>query len=166
DLLQRYPDDILAVSQQRYTDRLADRARAEKEAALLAIEDQKLVKRGATIYKEFCASCHGADGKGITIGGGAAAAPALANNHNVSGNQDKLIKILLHGLTGPIDGKTYTNTRPPLGSNDDEYITSVLSYIRNDLGNKARAVRPVRVKRVREQTADRTTPWTKEELDK
>lgn len=165
DLLQRYPADILAVSQQRYTERLADRARAEKEAALLAIADQKLVRRGATIFKEFCASCHGADGKGLTIGGGAAAAPPLAGNPDVNGNPDKLIKILLHGLTGPIDGKTYTNMMPPLGSNDDEYIASVLSYIRNDLDNKARAVRPERVKRVREQTADRDKPWTKEELD-
>ncbi len=165
DLLQRYPADILAVSQQRYTERLADRARAEKEAALLAIADQKLVRRGATIFKEFCASCHGADGKGLNIGGGAAAAPSLAGNPDVNGNPDKLIKILLHGLTGPIDGKTYTNMMPPLGVNDDEYIASVLSYIRNDLGNKARAVRPDRVKRVREQTADRNKPWTKEELD-
>jgi len=165
-MLQQYPDDILAVSQQRYTDRLADRARAEKEAALLAIEDQKLVKRGATIFKEFCASCHGADGKGLNIGGGAAAAPSLAGNPDVNGNPDKLIKILLHGLTGPINGKTYTNMMPPLGSNDDEYIAAVLSYIRNDLSNKARAVRPDRVKRVREQTADRDKPWTKEELDK
>lgn len=166
ELLKGHPDDILAASQQRYADRLVERAAAEKEAALLAIEDQKLVKRGATIFKEFCSSCHGADGKGLNIGGGTAAAPTLAGNADVNGNQDKLIKILLHGLTGPIDGKTYTNMMPPLGGNDDEYIASVLSYIRNDLGNKASAVRPDRVKRVREQTADRTTPWTKEELDK
>jgi len=165
-LLKRHPGDILAASQQRYTDRLVERANAEKEAALLAIEDQKLVKRGATIFKEFCASCHGADGKGLNIGGGAAAAPTLAGNADVNGDQDKLVKILLHGLTGPIDGKTYTNMMPPLGANDDEYIAAVLSYIRNDLGNKASAVRPDRVKWVREQTADRTKPWTKEELDK
>ncbi|PPL01331.1 DUF7133 domain-containing protein [Parapedobacter indicus] len=165
ELLKAHPDDILAVSQQRYADRLVERAKAEKEAALLAIEDQKRVKQGAVIYKEFCASCHGADGKGLSIGGGAAAAPTLAGNADVNGDPNKLIKILLHGLTGPIDGKTYTNMMPAVGSNDDEYIAAVLSYIRNDLGNKAPAVRPGRVKRVREQTAGRTQPWTKEELD-
>lgn len=165
ELMKAYPDDMLAASQRRYADRLTERAEAEKKAALLAIEDQKLVKRGAAIFKEFCASCHGADGKGLNIGGGAAAAPTLAGNADVNGNPNKLIKILLHGLTGPIDGKTYTNMMPPLGTNDDEYIAAVLSYIRNDLGNKAPAIRPGRVKRVREQTADRTQPWTKEELD-
>ncbi len=166
DLLDRYPDELLALSQRQYADRLAERARAEQEAALLAEADRGLVKRGGVIFKEFCASCHGPDGKGLNIGGGAAAAPTLAGNVDVNGNPDKLIKILLHGLTGPIDGKTYPNLMPPLGSNDDEYIASVLSYIRNDLGNKASAVRPDRVRRVREQTADRATPWTKEELDK
>ena len=166
DLVQQHPDDMAAISQQRYEKQLVDRANAAKEAERLAVEDQKLVKRGAVIFKELCASCHGADGKGLTIGGGAAAAPALANNKDVTGNPTRLIKILLHGLTGPINGKTYTNTMPPVGNNDDEYIAAVLSYIRNDLGNKASAIRPERVKRVRERTADRKTPWTIEELDK
>lgn len=165
ELLKTYPNDMFVLSQQRYANRLVEREKAAKEAALLAIEDQKRVKQGAIIYKEFCASCHGADGKGLAIGGGAAAAPTLAGNADVNGDPNKLIKILLHGLTGPIDGKTYTNMMPAVGSNDDEYIAAVLSYIRNDLGNKAPAVRPGRVKRIREQTADRTQPWTKEELD-
>uniref|UniRef100_UPI003340FAA1 DUF7133 domain-containing protein n=1 Tax=Parapedobacter defluvii TaxID=2045106 RepID=UPI003340FAA1 len=141
DLLRRYPDGIIAESQQRYKAKLADRAKAEREAALLALEDQKLVKYGATIFKEYCAACHGLDGKGLAIGGGRAAAPSLVNNNDVNGNPNKLIKILLHGLTGPINGETYTNMMPPVGGNDDEYIAAVLSYIRNDLGNKARAVR-------------------------
>ncbi|MGK6350189.1 c-type cytochrome [Parapedobacter sp. DT-150] len=106
------------------------------------------------------------DGKGLNIGGSGSAAPSLAGNADVNGNPDKLIKILLHGLTGPIDGKTYTNMMPPLAANDDAYIASVLSYIRNDLGNKAPAVRESQVKAIREQTTDRITPWTKEELDK
>ena len=165
DLLQRYPDGILAQSQQRYTKMLADRERAKKEAARLAIEDQKLVKQGSVIFKEYCASCHGADGQGLAIGGGAAAAPSLVKNADVNGSPDKLIKILLHGLTGPINGKTYNSMMPPVAG-DDQYIASVLSYIRNDLGNKAHAVRPDRVKKVREETADRNEPWTKEELNR
>jgi len=164
DLVQRYPADIFAQSQRHYEKQLIDRRRARKEAARLAIEDQRLVKKGEIIFKEYCATCHGADGQGINIGGGEAAAPALARNADVNGDQDKLIKILLHGLTGPINGKTYTNTMPAVAG-DDEYIASVLSYIRNDLGNKARAVRVDGVKRVRERNADRKTPWTKEELD-
>src|SRR3546814_17411064 len=109
---------MLTKSQQRYTKMLADRKRAEEEAARLAIEDQKLVKQGATIFKEYCASCHGLDGKGLVIGGGPAAAPPLVNNADVNGNPDKLIKILLHGLTGPIDGKTYANIMPTVAGDD------------------------------------------------
>ncbi|SEK30222.1 DUF7133 domain-containing protein [Parapedobacter koreensis] len=164
-LVQRYPDDMLAASQEKYASLLVERAQAEKEAALLAIADRKLVARGATIFKEFCSSCHGFDGKGMSIGGSGSAAPSLASNPDVNGDPDKLVKILLHGLTGPINGKTYTNMMPPLGANDDAYIAAVISYIRNDLGNKASVVRERRVKRIREQTADRTKPWTKEELD-
>lgn len=165
ELLKKYPDDILNASQLRYEERLAEHARAEKGAASLGEEDQKLVKRGAVIFKEFCASCHGGDGKGLSIGGGTAAAPALADNADVKGDPNKLIKVLLHGLTGPIDGKTYTNMMPSLGANDDEYIAAVLSYIRNDLGNSAPAIKPSDVKKTREQTAGRNKPWTKEELN-
>ena len=131
DLLARYPDDILAVSHKQFEERRVRRVQANKEKALLARADQQLVKRGAVIFKEFCASCHGLDGKGLSIGGGDAAAPALAENPDVSGDPDKLIKILLHGLTGPINGKTYLSLMPPMRNKDDDYIASVLSYIRS-----------------------------------
>jgi mono/diheme cytochrome c family protein/glucose/arabinose dehydrogenase len=165
DLLARYPNDILAVSMGQFEERRVRRAQASKEAASLAKADQQLVKRGAVIFKEFCASCHGPDGRGLSIGGGDAPAPALAENPDVSGAPDKLIKILLHGLTGPINGKTYLSLMPPMSSRDDDYIAAVLSYIRTDLGNKSSVIRKEHVKRIREQTADRSEPWTKAELD-
>lgn len=68
---------------------------------------------------------------------------------------------------------------PPMGANSDEWIASILSYIRYDLafaGNgtprvnpqflERVLVKPEDVKRVRAQTAGRASVWTWEELDK
>ncbi|MNX58140.1 hypothetical protein D3C86_889710 [compost metagenome] len=71
----------------------------------------------------------------------------------------------MQGLKGPIDGKVYADEMPALGANDDEYIASILSYIRNGMGNKAAAIKPKDVKKVREQTLNRANPWTWTELN-
>ncbi|RVU01410.1 c-type cytochrome [Mucilaginibacter limnophilus] len=159
-------NSILALSQKRYENMLAEREASRLKALAMQEEDRKLVNDGATIFKQLCATCHGADGKGINNGGKDMPAPPLANNSDVNGNPEKLIKILLHGLKGPVNGKTYPDVMPALGFNDDRYIASVLSYVRTNMGNSAKTVRPEWVKRVREQNAGRTTNWTMEELNK
>jgi hypothetical protein len=60
----------------------------------------------------------------------------------------------LNGLTGPVDGKTYKDMMPAMGGNDDEWIASVLSYVRNssELGNNSSVVTPEEVKEVRANT--------------
>lgn len=167
NMVAGYPNnEMLTVSQKTYEDGIIAKANAEKAAKLLDEADRKLVADGSVIFKSLCASCHGADAKGISIGGTAMPAPALAGAPDVLGNREKLIKILLYGLTGPINGKTYTTgLMPPMGTNTDEYIASALSYIRNDFGNKAPMIRPEDVKKVREKTAGRTDPWTMPELE-
>jgi hypothetical protein len=57
-------------------------------------------------------------------------------------------------LKGPVDGKTYTNIMPSMAANDDKWIASVLSYIRNssELGNNTSVVTPEEVKTVRENS--------------
>ena len=47
--------------------------------------------------------------------------------------KDTIISIVLHGLTGPINGKKYPTDMPALGSNNDEWVASVLSYLRYNL---------------------------------
>ena len=91
-----------------------------------------------------------------------------------------MIKILLHGLTGPVEEKTYTDNMMALGMNDDEWIASILSYVRYDIGQSDRRfpgtpsnefitrilVQPEEVKKIREQTLGRSKPWTWIELEK
>ncbi|MDB5121804.1 MAG: cytochrome [Sphingobacteriales bacterium] len=166
DLLMLYPNNqLLTESQKKYQNGLDARALADKNSKLLAEDDQKLVMQGATIFKQLCAICHGADGKGITIGGKDMPAPPLAGAKDVNGDPEKLIRIILHGLSGTVNGKNYPDVMPALGANNDEYIASVLSYIRNDLGNKASIVKPADVKKIRQETSGRTLPWTMLELD-
>lgn len=137
---------------------------------------RKMVLDGATTFKSLCATCHGPDGKGTPTN----LAPVLSGNfRRLTGKKDEEIKILLHGLTGPVDGKTYADMMPPMGANSDEWIASVLSYIRYDLANAGNGiprvspqflervlVTPADVKRVRAETNGRTSAWTWEELDK
>jgi mono/diheme cytochrome c family protein/glucose/arabinose dehydrogenase len=165
-LIQNNPgDEALVESQKRFQRDMDSRAVKAQENKKLGDAERKLVMDGAVSFKQLCATCHGLDGKGVSIGGKGMPAPPLATNKDVNGNPEKLIRILLHGLSGPVNGQNYTDEMPALGANSDEYIASVLSYIRNDLGNKAPVVKAEDVKKVRQETPGRTKSWTIKELD-
>ncbi|MEJ7766778.1 MAG: c-type cytochrome [Chitinophagaceae bacterium] len=161
----------------------------EMEAA-----DRKLIINGAAIFKSLCASCHGADAKGLAIGGTGMAAPPLVGSDRLSFlNKNATISILLHGLQGPVDGKTYSSVMPSMEANSDEWIASVVSYIRYEYGGKpprrpgeipgmapaassktsgfpvrkvrSPAVTPAEIKNIREANAGRTKAWTLDELE-
>jgi len=157
-------NSTFVASQNKYDRFVAEREASSRRARAMIESEKKLVLDGGVIFKQLCQTCHGADGKGITVGS-STPAPALYANKYVTGDPEKLIKILLHGLKGPIDGKAYPDVMPALGANDDTYIASVLSFIRNDLGNKAKVVTQDDVKKVRAKTQGRSTNWTIAELD-
>ena len=123
--------------------------------------DKDMVFRGADNFKQLCATCHGVDGKGVST----MLAPPLAGSARVNGDKNILLRLVLNGLKGPVDNKKYPDQMLPQKEQTDEYIASVLSYIRNSFGNKANLVRPREVKKMRDSTASRQTPWTLEELD-
>ena len=128
-------------------------------------EETAVLTRGETIYTELCFSCHGEDGRGAERAGSVqASAPSLAGSPRVAGHRDHVIKVLLHGLTGPINGTSYLDVMIPMGMQDDEWIAAAASYVRNAFGNRAPMVTPEQVARVRAATAGRTTSWTFDEL--
>jgi hypothetical protein len=51
-----------------------------------------------------------------------------------------------------------------MATNDDAWIASVLSYVRNTFGNTAGFVTAKQVAAIRSATKDRTQPWTVQEL--
>jgi mono/diheme cytochrome c family protein len=131
-------------------------------------EEQAQLEKGATAYKELCFASHGDDGRGAPAPEGSASgtrAPALAASPRVTGHRDYVIKTLLHGLTGPINGVTYTEVMIPMGMNPDDWIAAVGSYIRNAFGNGASMISPADVARVRAASASRKTPWSVAELE-
>jgi glucose/arabinose dehydrogenase/mono/diheme cytochrome c family protein len=135
--------------------------------AVLTPEQKKLMTQGAEIYNTLCATCHGQDGKGLPMAGappGHMLAPSLVGSKTMLGHRDASIYVLLHGLTGDIDGKKYEGIMIPMAANDDRWIASVLSFTRNSFGNRAGFVAPEDVARARVATTQRTQPWTVAEL--
>ncbi len=89
--------------------------------------------KGRLLYNYNCATCHGPDGKGIEN-----LAPPLLASELVSENKERLVALMLHGLTGPlkIAGKDYnfSNAMPGIGSNEklsNENIRDLGNFIRN-----------------------------------
>lgn len=131
----------------------------------LTPEQQQAFERGQTIYNEICFSCHGEDGRGTpTPGGSGTLAPSLVGSARVAGHRDYVVKVILHGLTGAIDGRTYPQVMVPLGTNRDQWVADVSSFVRNAFGNSAAFVGPEDVARARARSADRRTQWTVDEL--
>lgn len=113
--------------------------------------ERDLVNKGAKIYKQFCTDCHGGGGKGIQVVGKTMPAPPLAGSPRLKGDKIMNIQIMLWGLKGPIDGKTYPNVMPSMRGNNDEWVAAVLSYVRNsgEIGNQSSIVSPDEVADVR-----------------
>lgn len=91
-------------------------------------------------------------------------APPLEGSEWVSGSENRLIKIVLHGLHGTIEvaGKTYNQEMPGFGPIlTDADIASLLSHIRRRYGGVSTAVSPSSVALIR---GTRQNYWTAEEL--
>jgi len=128
---------------------------------------KKLFVSGEEIYNRegFCVTCHQPDGLGLS----ASQFPPLAKSPWVTGNEERLIKLTLHGLMGPLElmGKTYPGQVPmtPYGGMlNDEEVASVLTFVRNAFGNKASPISSELVKKVREATKDREGFYSPAEL--
>jgi len=130
-------------------------------------EDRKLFVKGAEIYgrEGFCSTCHQPDGEGLALSG----FPPLAKSSWVAQDEERMIKLVLKGVFGPLDldGKKYPGLVPmtPFGGMlDDEEVASVLTYVRNSFGNAGAPVSAAKVKQVREVTKGRLDFYTPEEL--
>lgn len=125
--------------------------------AHLSEEAKKQFAAGHAIYHRdaHCATCHQPNGKGLDP-----AFPPLEKSPWVTGSPERLIKLTLHGLMGPLEvnGKKYDGNVPmtPFGGmlKDDE-VAAVLTYVRNHFGNQADPVTAAQVAQVREATKDR-----------
>lgn len=128
----------------------------------------EVLSQGQQTYMQVCFACHQPTGLGLPN-----MFPPLANSDWVAAPKpDRLIRMVLHGMTGPIkiNGQPFTTPAPlmpPQGAAlTDEQIASVLSYVRNSFGNQASMVTADEVKAIREAEKARTAMWTEAELEK
>jgi mono/diheme cytochrome c family protein len=132
-------------------------------AALQPASDAEVfLNRGRVVYEMTCALCHGVDGAGKP-----GQAPPLAGAEFVLGPPEKLIRIPLHGLVGPLEarGQVWNLAMPAMGAAlSSEDLAAALSYIRQAWGNKAPAITAAEVDAVKAATAGRSQPWTVAEL--
>lgn len=125
------------------------------------------ISPGRATFEMACLPCHQPDGKGLP-----GTYPPLVGSEWVKGDKSRLIKIVLHGITGPITvkGEAFVMQNPiPMPSMaglEDEQLAELLTYVRSDFGQGSSAVSAAEVKTVRSATATRETPWTVEELKK
>ncbi|MFH5883601.1 PVC-type heme-binding CxxCH protein [Halalkalibaculum sp. DA3122] len=129
--------------------------------------DRELYELGEKIYSRdgSCETCHQPNGKGLAASG----FPPLAGTQWVLGDEERLIKLVLKGLQGPIEvlGEEYPGQVPmtPFGGMlNDEEVAAVLTYVRNAFGNEAAPVSPEKVKEVRASVQDKSGFYTPEEL--
>jgi putative heme-binding domain-containing protein len=130
---------------------------------------RKFYEIGQTVFYEegSCNTCHRDHGRGVT-----GIYPPLVGSEWVTGDTDRLIKLTLHGIWGPIRvaGRQYEPARgvPPMTAIglmfSDKEIAAVLTYVRNSWGNDAPAVSEEEVARVRAETKSRRTFYSPEEL--
>jgi putative membrane-bound dehydrogenase-like protein len=136
---------------------------AEPEIAVkpLTAEEQKRFEQGKELFLLSCGACHQLHGKGQE-----GLAPPLLDSEWVAGPPARLVRIVLHGVRGPInvEGRTYELDMPSLGVFEDEQIAAVLTYIRREWGHTYDPVEPELVKRIRAETEKREEAWTELEL--
>ncbi len=129
----------------------APRAEQERVASSQTVNTQEVsaeLTAGQKVYTQYCQACHMQNGKGVP-----GLNPPLVNTEWVAGDKERLIKVVLNGLseTLVIDGETYQNAMASHAFLSDQQIADVLTYVRNSFGNDASAVVKDEVAAVRSQ---------------
>jgi hypothetical protein len=127
-----------------------------------------MMTKGKAVFEELCFTCHGDDARGEPVKGrpGFTKAPSLVGSPRVNGHRDYAIKAVMFGLKGQIDGKTYSEEMVPNGGNKDEWVASVVSYVRNNFGNNSGFVSVADVARIRAANPNRDVSQKKDAVSK
>lgn len=143
--------DLTAMS--AYLRTLPEQAAVRPEPAN---PDPRRRERGANLYRDHCATCHGANGEGRRDESGALAYPALVGSRIVTqGSAANLIRLIERGGFSPATpGHPRPYGMPPFAgvlSADD--LASITSHLRQSLGHRAGEVDAVEVLRLRSAAA-------------
>ncbi|MCF7785261.1 MAG: c-type cytochrome [Prosthecobacter sp.] len=121
------------------------------------------MKKGSSGYA-VCGGCHQGNGGGLP-----GQFPPLANSEFVLGGTERLIRIVQHGLTGPVtvNGQGFNTPggmQPFGGAMSSQDLANVLTFVRNSWGNEASMITKEMVQKVRDEEK-RASQWTAAELE-
>ncbi|GAB4021511.1 hypothetical protein GCM10028808_66600 [Spirosoma migulaei] len=135
---------------------LASTNRQKKEMNSIFVAEKNAVDprtKGLKLFRSICATCHGADGKGIQD-----LAPPLKDSEYINGSMKRLAAIILHGVSGPIhvNGKLYqlNNEMPALINNkeiSDQDIADIIRFTQNAFAKDGKGITTEDVKKMRDK---------------
>ncbi len=101
---------------------------------------------GKEVYDQYCVVCHQANGLGVPN-----AFPPIVKTEYVNGDAERLIGIVLNGLTGEIEvnGEVYNGVMVAHNFLSDTEVADVITFVRSNFGNEASAVTAEEVAAVR-----------------
>jgi len=121
-----------------------------------------VVADGGQLYTANCVACHQAGGNGLP-----GVFPPISGSEWVEAEDPGiLIKIILHGVEGPltVEGVEYKGSMPYFHDKfSDQEIAAVVNHLRTHFGNSAPTTDAAYVAQVREGGEGRTTPWKGDE---
>jgi len=135
----------------------------------VALTPEQVVEKGKKLFNNAaCNTCHQVTGLGVP-----ATYPPLAGSEWVNGSEERVIRIVLHGLQGKVTvkGADYSAAAMPTfgkvagsGYNwSDDKIAAVLTYVRQEWGNTAGPITTEQVAAIHAKEGDHK-PWTADEL--
>jgi mono/diheme cytochrome c family protein len=106
---------------------------------LNTLQNSEKKEEGRDIYQKHCLSCHQVDGSGVP-----GMFPPLKKSDWVNGDKKRIILVVLNGIKGNIivNDETYSQVMPRQDYLTDEQIAKVLTFIRNNFGNKGDSIYP------------------------
>jgi mono/diheme cytochrome c family protein len=168
DMWRNTDDERLARAAQRFAEKLVWPGKDGRPLPIkkpLTPSQQKLFEIGRREYLTICAGCHHEAGYGL-----AAKGPELRESQWLQ-DPRRLIRIVLHGLEGPItvNGNLYNESNrlsmPGMQKSlSDEQVAGVLTYARREFVDDATPIDIETVAVLRKHLNSRTRPWTEQEL--
>ncbi|NNE76866.1 MAG: c-type cytochrome, partial [Pricia sp.] len=110
---------------------------------------------GAKIYQQYCSACHQMNGMGAS-----GRFPPLVDTDWVTGDKERLIKVLLNGMEGSIKigDEVYNGAMPQHSFLSDKEIAEVLTYIRSSFKNEASEIAESEVAEIRKKQQESGQP--------
>ncbi|HEY7872499.1 MAG TPA: copper-containing nitrite reductase [Rudaea sp.] len=129
---------------------LAAVTQATKAAAAGKLTKEEQIKAGRQLFTGTCSVCHQANGEGLP-----GVFPPLAKSSFIAEDVKRPIRILLHGLTGPVkvNGKDYNSVMPPMTQLNDDEVANILTFVLNSWGNPGGRIEAAEVAKARSEPA-------------